>query len=745
MHKNRALAGIISLLLIFSFFLVTYNVERGRAAGKDIYVDDDQKYPDDADGTLYNPFYSIQDAIDASQDGDIIKILPGDYSGSIKVSRAVTITTEDMINTRISSGEQKPYLMEITAPSVSIERLSINDFTTTSHRKAVIHISSGANSVKIINNLINHSKVGYGIEIDNADNIIIRNNTINDTRGINVISSSVITIDSNVVSNCTDFPGLRLISSNINRIGNNVIENNDYGIYSDNSDDNIIYNNTITGNINSGIVMNGGNNNEIINNTIYKNGHAGIDLKSYNGIVSDSKIYDNGIGINIIKSGNTITRNIFYDGGFYDIFAESDSKDNLIYNNNLTRKGGSHAKDEGNNQWDDGSIGNYWSDFYGPDPENKNNTVTYNFVNVPNIYKYRKEGVIDNYPKGRYHKQPEILIDTKDYTSPIPRNLAEGESRSPRLSVIVTDPDRAPYTERLDVRFYYILNGTSYLISEDNNVESGGTASVWFSSTIEGKNAVYSYGGLGYDYIGVWYVEVEDSYSRTTSPIWVFSTLNTPVDNDKPEIVIDPPEDYLIDDVVYAQVNDALTFDASNCNDPDGEIIFYRWSFGNEENIVNEISPTYLFKNEGSHIVNLAVIDNNGSSNQSEISVMISSNINRAPSASIGAPSSAYEGDSVAFSSSGSSDPDPNDDITYFWNFGDGSTSEDENPTHKYSKAGRYTLTLTVTDYSGENSSTSIEILIKSKVSDSPGFELILVIISILCILIILKKRKIRR
>jgi nitrous oxidase accessory protein len=492
MQKNKRLVGLFSLLLIFSLFLTTFNIELVKAAGKDIYVDDDQKYPDEADGSLYNPFYSIQDAIDASQNGDTIKILPGDYKGSIVVDKSITITTEDMINTYILSNEKRAYVIDITAPYVSLEMLSIQDFTNTSHRKAIIHISSGADDTKIINNWINHSINGYGISIEGANSVIISNNSINDTRGINVRDSNLLTIDSNYVSNCSEFPALRLVSANENHIGENIFENGHYGIYSDDCNDNSIFNNIITKNFNSGILMQGYNN-YIINNTIFDNGNTGIDLRSINNIISENTIYDNIIGISISKTGNIIKDNTLYNGGSFNIYARSGSNNNNIYNNNFTKKIGSHVLEEGKNQWDNNGIGNFWSDFFGPDPKNENNTVAYDSVNVPNVYKYRKGGLTDNYPKGRYHEQPEITIDTEDVISPSPVNLEEGVSRSPRLSVIVTDPDPLPYTERLDVKFYYILENVSNLIDVDKNVESGGTASVWFSSTIKGKNAVYSY------------------------------------------------------------------------------------------------------------------------------------------------------------------------------------------------------------------------------------------------------------
>ncbi|WP_170178946.1 ThuA domain-containing protein [Solirubrobacter pauli] len=62
----------------------------------------------------------------------------------------------------------------------------------------------------------------------------------------------------------------------------------------------------------------------------------------------------------------------------------------------------------------------------------------------------------------------------------------------------------------------------------------------------------------------------------------------------------------------------------------------------------------------------------------------------------------------VNFSSAGSMDPDPLDSIKYEWDFGDGSPlSTEPNPTHTYTKRGRFTAVLTVTDSTGERVSTS--------------------------------------
>ena len=62
----------------------------------------------------------------------------------------------------------------------------------------------------------------------------------------------------------------------------------------------------------------------------------------------------------------------------------------------------------------------------------------------------------------------------------------------------------------------------------------------------------------------------------------------------------------------------------------------------------------------------------------------------------------------VSFIGSGSSDPD-DDPLTYSWDFGDGATSSEANPSHAY-PAGNYTAQLTVTDPSGSSASATQEI-----------------------------------
>lgn len=70
------------------------------------------------------------------------------------------------------------------------------------------------------------------------------------------------------------------------------------------------------------------------------------------------------------------------------------------------------------------------------------------------------------------------------------------------------------------------------------------------------------------------------------------------------------------------------------------------------------------------------------------------------PTAQANGPYAGTVNVAVSFSSAGSDDPDGVIE-TYLWDFGDGQTSAEANPSHTYTAAGNYTVTLTVTDNSG--------------------------------------------
>ncbi len=85
---------------------------------------------------------------------------------------------------------------------------------------------------------------------------------------------------------------------------------------------------------------------------------------------------------------------------------------------------------------------------------------------------------------------------------------------------------------------------------------------------------------------------------------------------------------------------------------------------------------------------------------------------NRSPVVNISAgPTSGLSPLTVDFSSAGTVDPD-DDAITYAWDFADGNTSTEANPTHTYTTDGTYLASLEVTDSHGASKAKNISITV---------------------------------
>jgi len=124
---------------------------------------------------------------------------------------------------------------------------------------------------------------------------------------------------------------------------------------------------------------------------------------------------------------------------------------------------------------------------------------------------------------------------------------------------------------------------------------------------------------------------------------------------------------------------------------------FSTWDFG-DGTTLDAHSPTHTYTQAGTYTVSLTVSNPCGDSTETKIEYI---NVKNSPIADFEAdPTETCIGTDIQFT----------DHSQYadslLWNFGDGTTSKDINPTHSYSNAGRYTVTLTAYNECGPDSET---------------------------------------
>ena len=194
------------------------------------------------------------------------------------------------------------------------------------------------------------------------------------------------------------------------------------------------------------------------------------------------------------------------------------------------------------------------------------------------------------------------------------------------------------------------------------------------------------------------------------------SIVNISWQNETPIAVVTP-------DYMEPIEGTLVTLDGASSMDPDDGIVSRLWTQvdGDPVSISDPTSAvtTFTAPKTDQHGKNLkfklTVKDSGGLQDTADCLIYVVPTINE-PAAPTNNPPAADYSFSVKRKSATFIDNSNDTDgtiVSWFWNFGDGNTSTERNPKHRYNKFRSYSVSLTVTDEDGASSSTSKNITIK--------------------------------
>lgn len=140
----------------------------------------------------------------------------------------------------------------------------------------------------------------------------------------------------------------------------------------------------------------------------------------------------------------------------------------------------------------------------------------------------------------------------------------------------------------------------------------------------------------------------------------------------------------------------------------------WSWTFGDGGTSVEQ-NPVYVYTTTGQFTVTLLVTNEDGSNTTTKEQFITGSTLNLPVADFIANTTSGNVPLAVGFTDQSTGSP-----VTWHWTFGDGTVSDEQNPSHTYTDTGTYTVSLEVTNPDGSNMVTKTDYITVTSTAQPP-------------------------
>jgi len=429
-------------------------------------------------------FQSIQAAINAASNGDLIRVQVGTYTGNLILTKQITL---EGIGRPVLRGERMGSVITVLADGCAIRGFIIE------HSGGDLTREDSGLLLKSSNNLIEDNElrdVLYGIYLYSSHGNTLRRNQIRGRpelnegergAGFHLWNSPDNILEDNTISETRD--GIYIQSCNNNQIRRNRVTNLRYGLHYMNSDRNVFEDNVFADNVAGAAIMYSNKIDMRRNVFIHNRGFSsfGILFQECNEILAeDNFIVDNATGIFMEALRNTTFRRntIANNDVALKVFSNSDAnvitENNFINNLSPLQLVGKRTT----TRWSENGRGNFWSDYAGYDlNEDGRGDVP---QKIQNVFEYM-EG---NHPRLRFYLESPAAraLAVAEKTFPILRGSSEVDEAPLMKPVKMQNPYRAEESARrldagLMIGSLFIMSAAGMVIWKGQSLKKDGNSS----------------------------------------------------------------------------------------------------------------------------------------------------------------------------------------------------------------------------------------------------------------------------